>query len=679
LRPFFLQTLPTSASATQSRAVPLWLLVVCTIHCANLFASAFEEESNSGEQISVSALVSSQRKAERLYYLEAQKALNKNQLNRYKLILPKLKNYPLTPYLEYEELIGRLAAFPHADVENFFEAYPNSFLSERLRHRWLRTLAGRGLWADYRKAYDANLTDPELACINLRARLSMGDKTALADIEPLWNIEKPQSKACDPVFAEWKQAGLLTPTLLWDRHAKAVRANELQLATSLAQEMIPAQQAFALQYKNVAQTPRLILQTEYFNPEQAEVRASIELGLTLYSETDALGALELWRTYSQSGLFTEDEILQIHYALARQLLAQDKSDLADQLASSLPNLSHTDLLESLIREALRKQDWANSYRLIQRLPIDAQKSERWSYWLARNMEELQIKEVEGKKSSDIYAEVSNARSFYGFLSADKLGARYSLVDKPLALSKDFIKTVEMSPGIQRSREFYLQNDISAASREWLHTMRFLPEQELVAAGRLADTWGWYRQAIQTMSDAQLWNELQIRFPIVNSANVKNAARETSLNEHYIFAVTRQESAFKADAKSPSGALGLMQLLPSTAKSVAKKSGLSFKETDLFQPEKNITLGSRYLSQLLGTFDGNRILATAAYNAGPTRVKKWLNKEDSQKLPYDVWIETIPYKETRNYVQNIMAFSVIYGYRMGSKQSFVSQAEASKTL
>jgi soluble lytic murein transglycosylase len=661
----------------------MWVFFVCsfycTSYCTSLFASAFEEEANTSEQVSANAFVSSQRKAERLYFLEAQKALNKNQMSRYKLILPKLKNYPLVAYLEYDELIDRLPALPHADVQKFFDGYPNSFLSERLRHRWLRTLAARELWADYRKAYDTNLTDPELACLNLRARLFLGDKTALADVEPLWNIEKPQSKACDPVFAEWKQAGLLTPALIWERHAKAVRANEIQLATSLTQEMSPAQQAFALQYKNVAQTPRLILQTEYFNPEQAEVRASIELGLALYSETDALAALELWKTYSQSGLFTENECLQIHYALARQLLAQDKSDLADQLVSSLPHLSHTDLLESLIREALRKQDWANSHRLIQRLPLDIQKSERWSYWLARTMEELQIKEIEGKKPNDIYAEVSNTRSFYGFLSADKLGARYSLVDKPLALSKDFIRTVELNPGIQRAREFYLENDISAASREWLHTMRYLPEQELVAAGRLADNWGWYRQAIQTMSDAQLWNELQIRFPIVNSANVKNAARETSLNEYYIFAVTRQESAFKTDAKSPSGAIGLMQLLPSTAKSVAKKSGLSFKEKDLLQPEKNITLGSRYLSQLLGTFDGNRILATAAYNAGPTRVKKWLNKEDSQKLPYDVWIETIPYKETRNYVQNIMAFSVIYGYRMGSKQSFVTQAEAAKAL
>jgi soluble lytic murein transglycosylase len=663
------------------RAMRMGFIFIFVFFGVEVHASAFDDNLNTEEQLhpDPSKFVSGQRKAERLYYLEAQKSLDKKQLNRYQQILPKLKNYPLTPYVVYDELIERLTGLPRLEVEKFFENYPNSFLGERLRHRWLRTLASQELWADYLKAYDDNLSDPELACLSLRARLATNDKTALQDVEPLWNIEKPQSKACDPVFSEWKESGLLTAALLWERHAKAVRANELALASSLAQEMAPTQQAFAVQYQNVAQAPRLVLQTEYFNTQHAEVRSTLELGLTLYSETDAVAALELWKTYSRNGSFSEEESTQINYAIARQLMLQDRPDVADQLVSSLPNLSHEDLLEALIRDALRKQDWSKTYQWIQRLPNEIRNSERWSYWSARAMEELKIKEGEGKKPTDIYVEVANARSFYGFLSADRLGASYCLVDRPLSLSKEFIKSVELNPGIQRAREFYLLNDFSAASREWMHTMRYLPEQELVAAGRLADSWGWHRQAIQTMSDAQLWNELQIRFPIVNRENVKNAARQTSLNEHYIYAVTRQESAFKTDAKSPSGAIGLMQLLPATAKAVAKKSGLSFKQKDLLEPEKNITLGSRYLSQLLSTFDGNRILATAAYNAGPTRVKKWLNKEDNHKLAYDVWIETIPYKETRNYVQNIMAFSVIYGYRMGSKQSFVTQAEASKTL
>ncbi len=662
----------------------LGLFISC-FSCTHALATMAQASNNSAiaEQLSASTnpinFVSSARKAERLYYDEAQKALNKKQFTRYEQILPRLKNYPLLPYLEYEALGDRLTSLPKKDVALFFEHYPDSFLGDRLRHRWLRTLASQELWSDYRNFYDPNLNDSELACLNIRARLTTGDKTALSDIKPLWNIEKPQSKACDPVFTEWMQAGMLTSSLLWSRYTKAVQADEIGLADSLAQQMVPTQQALALQYQNVAKTPRLILQTELFNTLLFEDRASIALGLERYGQTNALDTDDLWKNYEKKGGFTEDEIIHINYLLARQLLRQDQGDRAEQLVTATPNLSHADLLEALIREALRKQDWEKSYRWILRLPPELQKSERWSYWQARIMDKLNIKEVEGKKTSEIYADVANTRSFYGFLSSDKLGADYSLVDKPLQLSKEFISTVEFTPAIQRARELYLIGDLNASNREWTHTMRHLPPEEIVAAGRLADRWGWHRQAIQTMGDAQLWDELQVRFPIVYPENVKNAARQTSLSEYFIFAITRQESAFKADAKSPTGALGLMQLMPATAKSTAKRSGLSFKNQDLLLPEKNITLGSCYLNQLLGSFSGNRILAAAAYNAGPTKVRQWLTKNNSEKLPYDVWIETIPYQETRSYVQNILFYSVIYGYRTGNKQSFVTLQEAAQGL
>lgn len=657
-------------------------LMVSALSCTHLLAATAKNSPQTAKPATSDQAkhsVSSTRRAERLYYAEAQKALDKKQLARYQEILPKLKNYPLLPYLEYQELVDRLMALPRRDVEQFFARYPDSFLAERLRHRWLRTLASQNLWADYRKFYDADLTDPELACFNLRAQLAAGDKTVFNRVEPLWNIEKPQSKACDPLFAEWKQAGFLTPALLRSRYMKTVKAGDLALANSLMQDMGPNQQVYAQQYQNVAKNPRLIFQPETFNTQAAEARASIALGLERYGQTDVMGALDLWKSYEKHGKFTEDEIIQINYSLAKQLLDKDRHELAEQLVAGTPNLANPDLMELLIRKSLRKQDWGQLNRWIQRLPENLQKTERWSYWQARIMEELNIKEIAGQKTSDIYANVASTRSYYGFLAADKLGAEYNLADKPLTLSKEFIKEVELMPGIQRALEFYLLGDIAASSREWLHTTHNSSNERVVAAGRLADRWGWHRLAIQTMGDAQLWDELQIRFPIVFPENVKNAARQTAVNEHFIFAVTRQESAFKIDAKSTAGALGLMQLLPSTAKHTAKKSGMTYKEQDLMEPETNITLGSQYLNQLLGSFSGNRILVAAAYNAGPGRVRQWLNKDDAGKLPYDVWIETIPYKETRNYVQNILSYSVIYGYRTGKKQIFVTQAEAAQSL
>lgn len=623
--------------------------------------------------------VSSARKAERIYYKEAQTALEKKQIARYRELLPHLRNYPLVAYLEYQELGDRLMGLPTKEVEQFFTRYPNSYVGERLRHRWLRALAIKELWPEYLRFYDKSLTDPELACLNIRARLATGDKTALKDVEALWNVEKPQSESCDPVFSEWQRAGYLTPALMWSRHLKAVKADEISLAASLAKEMAPAQQIPALLYENVAQNPRLILQPEHFKSPTTETRASIALGLEKYAQTDAEATEELWKTYAARGDFTEEEKLNITYNIARQLLRQDRGKAAEQIVNANPALNRPDLMEALIREALQQKDWEKAYRWVSRLPADSKKTERWTYWQGRIMEQLKIKEVNGKTPKDFYANVANTRSFYGFLASDKLGIPYSLLDKPLPIPKETMNRIEADAGIQRAREFYLLDNLAAAYREWTFTTNHMPTtEEMVAAGRIADRWGWHRQAIQTMQDSDYWDELSVRFPIPFHEQVKAAVRQTTIDPHFVFAIAKQESAFNSDATSPVGAMGLMQLMPTTAKATAKKAGLLYRPQDLLQADKNIALGSRYLEELLSAFSGNRILAAASYNAGPSRVKQWMNKDDN-KLPYDVWIETIPYKETRFYVQNVLSFAVVYAYRVGAKQPFITPQEAAQDL
>ncbi|RYY75708.1 MAG: lytic murein transglycosylase [Gammaproteobacteria bacterium] len=659
-------------------------LVLSFFYVASAQAAAKQEPRKTKSQTpaanaQAAASVTAARKAERIYYMEAQKALDKKQFSRYRELLPNLRNYPLLPYLEYQELGDRLMGLPTKEVEQFFNRYPNSYVGERLRHRWLRVLAIKELWKEYLRFYDKDLTDPELACLNLRAKLATGDKTALKGVESLWNVAKEQPAACDPVFSEWKRAGYLTQQLMWDRHLKAVKADAISLAVNLAKEMTPEQQVQAVLYENVAQNPRLILQPENFKEQTPETRATIALGLEKYAETDAEETATLWNIYASRTDFTQDERLNITYTIARQLLRQDHGKEAEKLVVANPNLSRPDLMEALIREALKQKDWEKAYRWILRLPADSKKTERWTYWQGRIMEQLKIAELEGKKPKDFYENVAATRSFYGFLASDKLGISYSLLDKPLTISKELMNKVEFDPGIQRAREYFLLGNLPSANREWTYTTNHLPStEEMVAAGRLADRWGWYRQAIQTMQDSDYWDDLSVRFPIPYHEQVKAAVRETSIDPHFIFAIAKQESAFNTDATSPVGALGLMQLMPTTAKQTAKKAGLLFRPQDLLQADKNIHLGSRYLDELLGAFSGNRILASAAYNAGPGRVRQWLNSDDS-KLPYDVWIETIPYKETRFYVQNVLSFAVIYAYRTGTRQPFITPQEAAREL
>jgi len=181
-----------------------------------------------------------------------------------------------------------------------------------------------------------------------------------------------------------------------------------------------------------------------------------------------------------------------------------------------------------------------------------------------------------------------------------------------------------------------------------------------------------------MIEIKHWDDLNLRFPLAYKEMVAGAAIATDIDPQLLFAIARQESAFSPDAKSPAGALGLMQLMPATAKQTARRSGVIYRYHDLLKPEPNIKLGSRYLNSLLSQFDGNRILAAAAYNAGPNRVKKWLQVSEG-KMPFDVWIETIPFKETRGYVQNVLAFSAIYSHKLGSRAPMVKPKEAKRNL
>lgn len=654
------------------------LLALVSAHqvsAQNPVASAAESQLATTPSTSVVA----DRSQQRLQYAAARTALNQNKIQNYRSLVAKLGDYPLLPYLEYQEIGNRLGTLPNTDVASFFSKYSDSFLSDRLMHRWLRTLASRQKWQDYRTFYDSRLADAELTCHFLRARLATGDKTALDDVSVLWNIAESQSKACDPVFSEWIAAGKLTPELIWQRHAKTLAAGNHSLSTYLARQLPEPQKTFAGLYQEVARNPKVIGQTARFSVQSKEMQEIILFGLRRLAQQDAPKALSLWQGYDAQQLFNDEERLDTQHHLATRLLRQDHQAEAEKLLESIPQISSSDLTEWLIRDALRKQDWERAYTWLEKLPADALETERWSYWRARIMEELDIKGLNNRTPQAIYAGVAATRSFYGFLSADKLGYDYRLVDKPMDISPELQRAVEQAPGIQRARELYIMGDMAGASREWFHTTRRMETTQVVAAGRLANRWGWHRQGIQAMIDAESWDDLQVRFPLAYREHVASAAKASSVDPLFLYAIARQESAFTPDAKSSAGALGLMQLMPATAQYTAKRAGISYSShRDLLMPEKNIALGSSYLNQLLGQFNGNRILAAAAYNAGPSRVKQWLSKDDA-KLPYDVWIETIPYQETRWYVQNVLSFSVIYGYRTGEKQPFITQDEANKSL
>jgi soluble lytic murein transglycosylase len=258
--------------------------------------------------------------------------------------------------------------------------------------------------------------------------------------------------------------------------------------------------------------------------------------------------------------------------------------------------------------------------------------------------------------------LAGERDYYGFLAADRVGQVYRFGHDAVPFTETDLAAAEALPGIARARELLRVGLTIDARREWRDAIRDLDDRQLEIAAVLAGRWGWHDRAIVTVARADHFDDLDLRFPLVYQDLVLSNARATGLDPAWVYGVMRQESAFWEDARSRSGALGLMQLMPSTARETARRLRERVDDVyDLLSPPKNIRLGVAYLRRVLDRFDGHQGLATAAYNAGPGRVRSWL--PGSHPLAADIWVDTVPFNETRGYVKRVMAYTAIYEHRL----------------
>lgn len=612
-------------------------------------------------------------------YKKAEAALRQGQLAQYRNHRQRIEGYPLAIYLDYHELRKRLSTLPSKDVEHFLATNQHSFLSNRLRFNWLNTLAEKSQWATFIKFYEPEIANTELACQALYARLQQGDQSALQEVSSLWAVPQSQPKQCDPLFDRWVKSGGLTADIAWERFNKALRANNLSLAKYAAKQLDSSYSRWAELSLQVYQQPALILQHRRFNDKTPQMQEIIAFGLSRYARQEPMKALKAWEDYDKQHKFSAENRLQIQEQLAIQLVRNQQRAAADELMAGVAQINDTFVAEWLIREALKAQDWPIVYRYLNQLSPADRNTEHWRYWRARSMEEMKQKSTEASSAKEIYTQLAKERSYYGFLAADRLGLPYRLNDIPVAPPASVISAVANHPAMTRAQELLALNDELNATREWYHmSTQFQLDDEHLATAQLSYDWGWYQKAIISLANVKAWDDLQLRFPLAHSKEFLAAAKKNEVSPLLLFAIARQESAFAAHARSRVGATGLMQLMPATAKQTARKAGIPYEQKDLTQPATNILLGSAYITELLDRFDNNRILAAAAYNAGPHRVNQWLARSDKQ-LPHDVWVEVIPFKETRKYVQNVLAYSVIYGYRMGTTPLMLNPHEQKTVL
>lgn len=569
-----------------------------------------------------------------------------------------LRAYPLYPYLQAARFERDLpTADPALDtqIDAFVQEHEREPVARTLRHDWLVSLADRQRW-DWFLPRSADVTDTVLLCDRLAARLAGGNTKGLdADALTLWLLPQSAPHECEGVFAWLKQAGFETPEQQAARVRAALAAGNAKLAREDAAGLAANLAAPLLQWAQLLDSSRQALVDLADHPDQPVEPTALLAGFTRLSRTDSQGALDLLPRLAMRADVTPALRGQLQ-RLAALGAAYDRNAHALAAFADVPSERlDADAQEWRARAALYAGDWTAVRDDVDHMPPALATLSRWRYWRARAVEQLQGAEA----AAPLYAGIASLRDFYGYLAADRLQQPYQLNNHATPDDTAAQATLAAAPGMVRAHELFECAMTAEASAEWAAVMGDAQNAARIQGAHLAAHWGWYTQAIMTLTQANVFDDLALRYPRPFPQEVAQAAQLTQLPVEWIWAVMRQESLFDPSATSRADARGLMQLLPSTARAVARRWHLSFPSASaLYDPGVAVPLGAAHLREVINNYNGQIALALAAYNAGPAPLARWL---PARTLDADVWIENIPYTETRGYVQRILEYTVAYAW------------------
>lgn len=594
----------------------------------------------------------------RTQFLDAERALAEGDHEAYARLARHLERYPLYPYLRYEELRRRLDSASGAEVDRFLADFRDTAVGDRLYAAWIRELAARERWAEF-LAYFRSDTDAELQCHYRRALLTTGAQdAALRDIEDLWLTGKPRPGACEPVFTAAREAGRISTQLVWERAQLAMQQGQLRFADQLAAHLDEADVQRLALWQYAYRDPANALSDARLASDDAFTRKIVLQAMERLVSSHPLDAPAMWERVRERYDFGAPERAQMERRVALALALRHRPEGLERLARLDPSVTDGTIREWRVRTALALGDWSAVLAWIDRLESAERETPRWQYWRARALEA----QGNTEEARTIYVQLARMRNYHGFLAADRIGAPYEFNDQPVVVNPRDIDALESLPAMQRAKELYALRRIADARREWLYATRGFNANRFAAAAKLAQRWNWHDRAIAAIANTPHRDDLVLRFPVAYDEIVTRQTRTRDLDPSWAYAVIRQESAFVYDARSSVGAMGLMQLMPTTAEHVARTAKTPYAGAgDLIDPKINIHLGVAYLRAMLDRFSGNAVPTTAAYNAGETRVRSWI---PAVAVDADIWAETLPYYETRGYIENVLAYAVVYDYRLG---------------
>ncbi|MGQ9659372.1 MAG: transglycosylase SLT domain-containing protein [Thermochromatium sp.] len=593
-------------------------------------------------------------------FLAAESALKRGDLARFQALADGLRADPLYPYLLFAELTRDLDQTPEARIESFLADYPDTPLAERLRSAYLSRLAAAGRWADYARVYRP---DDSVArrCLSLRALIETGraEETRSA-IGPIWLSGQSRPAECDPVFEHWGATGQLTTDLVWARIRLALEAGQAGLARHLGRWLPESERPWLDLWLAVDRTPERLLKTDPTDPFQGPhpMRAAILAhGLVHLARRDCKQAELALRRLEP--VLAEDRRA---YERAQLAVGRALTESGDRLGLRYwdalePNANNLPAQERRLRAAIRLRAWDWLATWVERMPEGEIKRTRWLYWLG--VAQGFLGQTEAARAT--FEAAARERSLWGFMAADRLEQPYHLNHHPVPVTPEQLQALAQEPAYRRILALDQLGREVEVRREWRTLAGRLDAAGLMSAAQLAHQHGWHDQAILLLARSGYWDDLEIRFPLAYHDLIAEQSWQIGIEPEWIQALMRQESAFARTIASPAGALGLMQLMPATAGEVAAQLGLPAPSRwHLLDPQLNIRLGGAYLARMRDRF-GHVALATAAYNAGPARVRRWLPEACTGA---DLWIATIPFDETRGYVERVLSDRIIYAARLG---------------
>ena len=595
---------------------------------------------------------------QREHFIAARKALETGNTAEFKRLKSTLKKYPLYGYLEYDELRKNLSDARPEQITRFLQMYQGQPLAERLYNAWLHSLGKHRQWQDYLQFYTPQ-ESVTLQCYQIRAQIQekpAEKNNTLKQGLSLWLVGKSQPDACDPVFQQLESTGMLTRNHRWERIRRAFANNKISLAKYIAKQLPDSDHIWVQRWQQIHQRPDKTLDEAWVKLDADLVREIVVHGLKRLARSNQSEAWKHWRRLSKVQKFTDQQQSEVIHDIALFAALNNHPDAAEWLAAVPGPAVNARIRQWRVRIALLNQDWRSALLWIDVLEPAERDSHEWRYWHAVAQE----KQGANEQAMQEYVQLGKDRSFYSFLAADRVKNQYYMQHEKQPVEEKELQTIRKLPGMVRAHELLRADMMIEARREWQTVIARFDNQQLVLAAILASRWNWHDRAIATAAQAKYWSDLTLRFPIAHLNLIEQNARRQSIDPALIYGLIRQESAFMEDARSSVGALGLMQLMPGTAKLTSRKLGIRYPgKQRLLEAENNIPLGAAYFRKMLDRYDNSPVLAAAAYNAGPHRVQRWLPDE---KLPASLWLMRIPFSETHGYVQRVLAYATVFDWR-----------------